>query len=72
MGFLQSGDKQDAAATIRGWYIDGLYLIQDLETKRNSLINQLELMKVNIDYTQEDCDEVQGLIDELNSKISLL
>lgn len=69
MGFLSSAEKLDSASKIKQWNEQALSNYNAFQTNKQSIINQLELMKLNEDYSQSDCDEVQLLVDALNDLI---
>lgn len=71
MGLFDNTDKANAAQQIKIWYDTSIISINQAKFYKESLINQLELMKTNTDYTQEDCDEVQSLIYNINSNLSI-
>lgn len=69
MGFITNDIKNNSATTIWSWYTDAIATVQALKSSRDGLVNQLELMKVNKEYSIDDCNEVQELIDDLNKRI---
>jgi len=70
MGLFDQSEKANAAQQIKIWYDTSISSINQAIFYKENLVKQLELMKTNSDYNQQDCDDVQALIDDINSKLS--
>lgn len=68
-GFIQSAEKLNAAQQVKQWFDSAIDLSDNLKQNKNSLVNQLALMKTNSDYSESDCNEVEALVATLDLKI---
>lgn len=73
MGIISNIDKNEIGKSLKSTHTNSLALITQLSTNISTLTTQVAAMRNNaVDYTEQDCDEVQALIDDLNSKIEAL
>jgi hypothetical protein len=75
MGFITDleleKNKKLAAQQVKDWSDSAINALNQVQNYKQSLVAQLELMKVNtVDYTEVDCNEAQALIDTINSKLT--
>ena len=70
MGLFDQTEKANAAQQIKMWYDTSISSINQAIFYKENLVKQLDLMKINPDYNQQDCDDVQTLIDDINSKLA--
>ena len=70
MGLFDQTEKANAAQQIKMWYDTAVSSINQAMFYKKNLENQLDLMKTNSDYTQEDCDEVQTLINQISLQMT--
>ena len=73
MGFITDleleKNKKLAAQQIKSWSENAINAINQTQINKQSLVSQLDLMKLNTnDYNQDDCTEVQNLINTINEK----
>lgn len=74
MGYLSDLDlkknKELAAQQVKNWSDNAINALNQVQNYKQSLVAQLELMKTNTDYNQDDCTEHQALIDSINQKLT--
>ena len=72
--FLRTFGKVSCEHNAVKWKIIFLVWLHNFFWKKlfykKNLENQLDLMKTNSDYTQEDCDEVQTLINQISLQMT--
>lgn len=75
-GFIEEeqlkNTKRLAAQQIINWSDSANNAINQVQNYKQSLVSQLDLMKTNTDYNQDDCDGVQSLIDSINIKLTAI
>ena len=69
MGFISGADKLQAAQQIKQWFDNANSNIESINFLKSSIVNQLDAMKINSDYSPSDILEVETLLTDLNNKI---
>ena len=65
MSFLLSAELLETATQIKSWNTSAIAGMNQAKTAYMSLATQLEAMKTSTDYTQEDCQAVQDMLDSI-------
>ena len=69
MGFISGADKLHAAQQIKQWFDNASSNVDNIISLKASIVNQLDAMKINSDYSPSDILEVETLLVDLNKKI---
>lgn len=72
MGFIKDATKFDTGKTLKQLYDNTLNSIIQTKNNKTTLLNQINAMKVNPDFTEEDWREVEEMVTTIDLRISEL